>query len=406
MKKIHYGWWIMVACCAINCLSGIISSSAVNFFNPVAEELNVGIGEISLYMTIMLLTSSALLPMYGRIIEKYLRPILLFAGAVQCIAFALMGMLHHVQQFWIAGVFLGMGVAVTYSLATPVLINMWFRKNQGLATGIAFSFLGISGAVFSVVAGNMIVSLGWRMAYIALAACTAIIYIPAVVFLVHTPEKKGLLPYGAEDNYIVETEKVDELIKGVTLQQALRHPSFYLMIVCAVLLALAGSEASQIPAFSVGHFGMSIEDGAQVLAINSIGITIGTVLLGAICDRIGHAKTMLFAMGMAFAGHTMLLAGTTTVLVRPAVFIIGIGFSSVTVLLPLFGTHVFGNKEFSRIWSIVLSAASIASAVAISLYGFIFDITASYYVVFIMVAAICVLVAVFGMAAIKFRAKF
>ena len=213
--------------------------------------------------------------------------------------------------------------------------------------------------------------------------------------------------YGAEDNYIVETEKVDELIKGVTLQQALRHPSFYLMIVCAVLLALAGSEASQIPAFSVGHFGMSIEDGAQVLAINSIGITIGTVLLGAICDRIGHAKTMLFAMGMAFVSHMMLISGTVApALIRPAVFFVGIGFSSVSVLLPLFGAHVFGNKEFSRIWSVVLSVVSVASAVAISMYGFIYDITASFYVVFVMVASVCVLVAVFGMAAIKFRAKF
>ena len=52
-SKIHYAWLILAACCAIQASSiGIIMNSAGVFFPHVADDLQVGVGSISLYITI------------------------------------------------------------------------------------------------------------------------------------------------------------------------------------------------------------------------------------------------------------------------------------------------------------------------------------------------------------------
>lgn len=398
MRKIHYAWWIVVACCAINCCNSIIISNGSNFFNPVAQSLNIGIGQITIYITIMSLTMAALFPVMGKLVEKHLKKILFLGGLLQFGTFALMSTFQHVQQFWVAGLFLGVGGSITYAMAVPVLINMWFYKSQGLALGIAFSFQGIAAAFFSIVTGNVIAALGWRNAYLVLAICGALIYIPAVFFLVKTPQEKGLHPYGVEEVY-KKYDSAQEKENGVTLQQALRHPSFYLMITCSLLMAMLNSESTQITAFSLGHFHLNIQMAATMLAIYNIGFMVGNLVLGIINDMVGFVSFVI-AITLAVVAQFFLYQGTA---IAVTVFFIGFAFSSYNLLLPLITRYIFGNKEYSRIWAYFMSAGSISGAFIVPIYGSIFDMTGSYSLVFIIEAIVGVLVGICGVTALMIR---
>jgi MFS family permease len=405
MKKLHYGWWIVLACCAITCCNGIIMQATVNFYGPVATELGVGIGKLTIYVTIMSLTMALLYPVVGNFLEKYLKPILLFGGVIQYVALALMGTFHSVYQFWFAGLLLGIGSSITMVMAVPILINMWFVEKRGLALGLAFSFNGIAAAVFSMVAGYGITLWGWRTAYFVLAICGLITYIPAILLLIKTPQQKGVQPYGA----VAISESVGEISStnnGMTLSQALKHPAFYCMLLCAAVLAAASSEATQVSAFSTGHFGLSVEAAAGIVAIYSIGNMIGNVIMGTIDDKIGHGKTLILAIGSTIAVQAILLTITKgSALLTPAVFVLGFVLTIYSVLLPGMASEIFGEKDYSRIWAYIMSAGSICGAIIIPTYGTIFDKTGSYSGVFVLVAVLSIICVISGIAALKLAKK-
>jgi MFS family permease len=405
MKKLHYGWWIVLACCAITCCNGIIMQATVNFYGPVATELGVGIGKLTIYVTIMSLTMALLYPVVGNFLEKYLKPILLFGGVIQYVALALMGTFHSVYQFWFTGLLLGIGSSITMVMAVPILINMWFVEKRGLALGLAFSFNGIAAAVFSMVAGYGITLWGWRTAYFVLAICGLITYIPAILLLIKTPQQKGVQPYGA----VAISESVGEISStnnGMTLSQALKHPAFYCMLLCAAVLAAASSEATQVSAFSTGHFGLSVEAAAGIVAIYSIGNMIGNVIMGTIDDKIGHGKTLILAIGSTIAVQAILLTITKgSALLTPAVFVLGFVLTIYSVLLPGMASEIFGEKDYSRIWAYIMSAGSICGAIIIPTYGTIFDKTGSYSGVFVLVAVLSIICVISGIAALKLAKK-
>jgi len=405
VKKIHYGWWIVLACCAITCCNGIIMQATVNFYGPVAAELGVGIGKLTIYVTIMSLTMALLYPVVGNFLEKCLKPILLFGGVIQYVTLALMGTFHSVYQFWFAGLLLGMGASVTMVMAVPILINMWFAKKRGLALGMALSFNGIAAAVFSMVAGSVISLWGWRAAYLVLAICGLITYIPAILFLIKTPHQKGIRPYGTVDGAVSlgETAMSNQ---GMTLSQAVKHPAFYGMLICAATLAAASSEATQVSAFSTGHFGLSVEAAAGVVAIYSIGNMVGNIIIGTVDDKFGHSKTLLLAIGAAVGSQVLLLTITESfALLASVVFVLGFVFTSYSVLLPGMANEIFGEKDYSRIWAYIMSAGSICGAVIIPTYGTIFDKTSSYSGVFILVTVLCIVCAMSGITALKTAKK-
>ena len=61
-------------------------------YRAVAEDLNVGVSEISLYTSLMYLTVTILLPFAGKILNKFdVRYILTVAGIINALAFGLMG---------------------------------------------------------------------------------------------------------------------------------------------------------------------------------------------------------------------------------------------------------------------------------------------------------------------------
>ena len=58
---------------------------------------------------------------------------------------------------------------------------------------------GLFGTVLQPLAGNLIVSMGWRQAYFALGGLVLAGSVPVVLLTIRfAPQKKGMLPFGAE----------------------------------------------------------------------------------------------------------------------------------------------------------------------------------------------------------------
>ena len=151
-KKIHYAWIVFASCILLKIgLGGVVMCIAGHFVPPVVPE------------------------------------------------FGLMAIYKSVFPFYISGAIVGVGVAFTGYVAIPVVVNMWFKKKAGTILGIIIAAENIAMILYTKLSAVLITAFGWRGAYGILAAICLVVSVPAVFFLIKSPEEVGVQPYGAEE---------------------------------------------------------------------------------------------------------------------------------------------------------------------------------------------------------------
>ncbi len=125
MVAIPYPFKIVLACCALIITGlGIPVNCAGLFYSGVSQSLHVSIGAISLYITIQYAVAGFILPLAGRLLQKYGGRIVLTGAVIMdSIAFGALCAAKNIWIFYVAGVFLGIGSAFLIYLAIPVLIT-------------------------------------------------------------------------------------------------------------------------------------------------------------------------------------------------------------------------------------------------------------------------------------------
>ena len=91
----HYAWFILAAVILIRGFAGGgINMTSGLFLSPVSKEIGVGIGSLSIYLSITSVVMVLWLPTAGRLINKYDIRLMALAGAVvQTLSFASFGFL-------------------------------------------------------------------------------------------------------------------------------------------------------------------------------------------------------------------------------------------------------------------------------------------------------------------------
>lgn len=407
--KIHYAWWIMVASAAIYAASvGIIVSCAGLLYRAVAEDLNVGVSEISLYTSLMYLTVTILLPFAGKILNKFdIRYILTIAGIINAVAFGLMGTYHSVFPFYLSGIALGIGSTFLIYGSIPLIMNNWFKAKAGTSLGIAMAFMGIGGAIFAQITGGLIESIGWRSTYMALGVIVAILILPFSLFVIRSkPEQLNMTAYGADevdDNTATMQQQPESgVLKGV----AMKSPAFYLVVLFTGLFGLASTVSFHVPNF-VQSVGFTAAMAATGVTCVTIGQTGGKFLLGAINDKWGVKAALFIGIGGGMLGVVALLISDSfgIGMLYTGALLFGIGFSGSTLLPPVVIREVFGGRDYASIYTTIMSSSTLGVAFGTTLFSYIFDSTGSYYTVFIIVIVLFVITISSSLLSLKWKKK-
>lgn len=386
-KKLHYAWWIAVACCAMYAGSvGIIVSCAGLFYKPVSKELGVGTAPLVFYTTLMYLVMTITLPFAGKILSKLnVRIILSIAAVTDALSFGLMGTYTSVYQFYLSGVLLGIANSFLIYSAVPLIINNWFKVKMGTVLGLSMTFMGIGGAIFAPITGYLIENFGWRHTYMVLGIFVAILTLPFTMFIIRKdPKEMNMTPYGAG-----LTEKSSRSLQaelGITLKEALKSISFYSVFIFTGLLGLQVTVSFHIPNHLLSE-GFSTTLAASVVTCVMIGQTSGKFILGWLNDKAGIKLTIIFGIGSGMAGILLILISGTLGNISLFIggFAFGIGYSTSTLLPPIIIKTVFGDKDYATIYSIVMAASTLCIALGTTIFGFVYDLTGSYYLVFLAV---------------------
>lgn len=379
-KKIHYGWWIMISCCAFyGGTIGILGNTMGLFLQPVMEEMSWTRTEASYYMSIMPLVAALTQPLAAKLFKKYnIRlvlglAILLFSGS-----YIATSRFNSIVSWNIYGVLYGLSAGFLMYLPVPILINNWFKKRMGFAMGIALAFVNISGAIFNPVASRLISEVGWRESRVILGIISLAISFPFAVLLVrYRPEDLKMKPYGHDEQAFASSAKGTALT-GLSFKEAVKTVPFYASILLAGLFVLCSSMMQQVPGYA-SSIGFDSSTGANAVSIVMAGSIIGKIGLGYINDKFGTMITAFLACAFGASGALIiLLAGSNPALFLAGTALFGLGYAALTIVPPLVVRTVFGQKAYGEIYSMITLGLGFFSAASPLIYAGIFDATQSF----------------------------
>ncbi len=410
VKGSSYAWAILIACIAFYAVPvGIIGNTAGIFVTPVMNEFGWTRTDATLYMSIQPLVAAILTPFAGRIITKYNpRWILVLTSLVYGLSSFACAYFTQAWQWDIYGVIYGACAAFFMYIAVPTMVNRWYRKNNGLAIGIAGAAISIIAAFMSPIGQAWITAYGWQTARIWMSlACTVISVVLTALLLRESPESMGVLPWGYSEEETDDGKNAQAAAQseGATVAQARKSPALYLLMLVAGLFVMGASFFQQIPSFaSTGALGAAA--GAFAVTIVMIGGLVGKFVIGWFCDQFGSNIAGLIAGILGAVGIALsFISGGNVMIFYIGMALFGFGYSALSTVPPMLASQGFGTANFTAIYAMAATVLNLFAAAAPLIYAQIYDRTGSFGPAFILVIVLYVAVAVLSMAIIPTARK-
>jgi MFS family permease len=380
-SKIFHGWWIiLVAAIGLSMGYGpIVTFTFGVFFKPLSQEFGWSRAQVSLAFSLSLLIMSFVFPFIGRLVDRFgarrviVPSVLLFGFGL--ISFSLLSAsLWHLYAIYLTLGIVGGGTApVPYSN----VISHWFDQRRGLALGLAMVGLGLSTFIMPSLAQTLIVTGGWRQAYIVIGLMVMVVAIPVVaLFLKETPHLLGLAPDGMT---VSSTAVGPESHKGgMSLPEAWRTDTFWLMVSAFFLMSASvhGCLIHLVPLLT--DRGVSAQDAALATSLLGGALLLGRVGAGYLLDRFfASAVAVCFFCGTTL-GFILLWSEVTAVLAFAAAFLVGLGIGAEGDIIAYLVSRYFGLRAFGEIYGYAFAAFTLGGVVGPLLMGVGFDRTGSY----------------------------
>ena len=393
--RLFYGYIVAASVFIIWLISwGTYVPSFSVFYKPLLAEFGWTRAEAALAYSLSLIVQAVLAIIMGWLTDKLgPRIVVTVFGSFLGLCYLLMSQITSLWQFQLNFALIG-GFGLS-ALNVPVMATVarWFVKKRGLMTGIVQAGMGIGGLIFSPFAGWLIITHGWRYAYVVLGTITITVIIISGLFLRRDPHDIGQFPDGAlEEAPERNHHQPHSPAARFSLRGALRTSQFWMV---AGLFCCYGLYRSTFSAHITAHVqdvGFSLIDGANVLAILIGSSMISRIGMGRLADMIGNRQAFMisFAIITAILTWGLVAEDLWELYLFGALF--GFGYGAQAVLRFTITSDVFGVTSLGLVMGIFNFAESGAATFGSYFAGYIFDLVGNYQPAFGM----CIVVSVIG----------
>lgn len=395
-KRFHYAW-VVFSVCFLSVLTslGFCSSPRSLFLGAITENLGIPRSLFSIGSSCRFITSAVINLFFGKLVAKF-GPRKLIAAGFACLALSnLIGAVSNsIFSFYVSHVFLGLGLAWTTTSLVGVVVERWFTSSKGTIMGFILAANGLGGAISSQILSRIIYAKadGWRTAYIVAAAIMVAVGLVIVLLMRSRPEDMGIHPLG--DGTVSKKKQRGRDWTGIDSREAFRKPYFYVCIICVFLTGMILQSAAGIADAHMKDQGISVEAIANAMSIGSLVLMASKMTVGVCFDRFGLRAAMIVCDICAVVAIAMLAFvdnGTTAVIYK---IMIAFGLPLETIMLPLIAKECFGQKSFALLMGLLVSFNTLGYSVGSPLMNLFFDMTGTYSMGLIYMAASIAVVAV------------
>jgi MFS family permease len=236
--------------------------------------------------------------------------------------------------------------------------------------------------------------------------------IPVALFLLKTPQQKGLLPYGAplDGGTGPATKPVQAPARGVTQKQSFKTPAFYLMFIGQFCFSIMTASNQLLNTYGQANLGFDAIQAGVIVSCCAFGLIFGKIFLGMLTDKFGVDQANIIGGVVTIIGLIMVaLAFDNTGLIYVAAAVFGLGLGVYNIEPPVYVRKTFGMKEYSAIFGGVSLATTLGSSIFIPVYNQIAagsDYRITFYLSAGFTAIACLLYIVAGRVGKDYVAKF
>jgi len=404
--KLFYGWVVV----AVFLVSGItlygIHFSFGIFFKSIESEFSLTRAATSAILSANLLLAGLYSFFAGWALDRYgPKIVVLLMGVFTGLSLLLTSQTGSSWQLFITySLLLAMGTGALFVVPMST-VSRWFDKKRGLALGMASSGVGLGPLVMAPFATYLIASFSWRVAYIVIGLIAWLIVIPLSRLLRGDPYEIGALPDGVK-TLPEDTESEEGIIQPahLSLPQALQTRSFWLVMFIWVLYA---SNIFLVFTHLVPHatdIGFSAMEAAAIVSLIGGAAVAGRVVLGTVSDRMGRKVTAIICALLQAGAMMWLLWANDLWMFYLFALVYGFAFGGMSPVMAALIGDTFGLGRIGAILGMLEVGFGIGAAIGSAVGGFIFDVSNSYFLAFLLGAAV-MLVATLLIALIRREAN-
>lgn len=367
-------WRVFIASCFANLCIGSIYAWSV-FAGPMAIHLDMEAGQLAIIFSVANSVGPITMILGGKINDKFgPRWVVMAGGLFYGGGFILSGFSNN---FGMLAVSYGLGVGIGMGLVYGCTINnsiKFFPDKRGLIGGIATAMYGLSSVVVPPIANALITNFDVLYAFRTIGVVFLVVICIAALFIEKCPQDYAPLGWEKESN--IGSAPVEKDWRGM-----LASPVFYAMfglLICGAFYGLMViSQASPIAQRMIG---LTPSNAAICVSILSLFNMLGRVLAGALSDRLGRIKTLVFMLAVALIGFLLLLLcgpGKSAIFVV-GISAIGLSFGAFMGVFPGFTADEFGSRHNSVNYGIMFIAFAVGGVAAPLLLNSIYELFGDY----------------------------
>jgi MFS family permease len=390
---------VVLGCCFLATFSyGIFCTIGV-FFKPLQAEFGWSATLISSIQSLHIAIGIVSGLLIGWSTDKFgPKLILACAGALIGIGISLCSQVSELWQFYLFYGIASLGQAALWTLPMSI-VQRWFIKEKGLTLGIVAAGIGAGLVVYTPIANSLILTLGWRFAYIFMGIGTWVLLMVAARLMAQSPEKKGLRPLGIEEPGVgffdsqVNRHHTELWRAGEwSVREALRTRSFWLLtgiqLFTGIPIAMIGVHVVPF-AMNVGINETSAAGALAVIGGSSIAGRIG---MGTVAQKAGFKRILIICTGACAVMFLWLPRVQSLWMVYFFAIIYGFFYGGQVPQVPGLIGYFFPGESLITIFGMIGAISSTGSMLGPLVGGLVWDGTGSYGMAFIIGASFWVLV--------------
>lgn len=338
----------------------------------------------SIYMAATLL-SALTLTRLGQIVDRTsAQRVVLLIVPMLALAAASMALSHHVALLFVTIYLLRLFGQGMMSHTSFTVMARWFSAQRGKAVSLATLGLNAGEALFPLVIVALMASIGWRNTWWVAAGLLLLVALPALASLIAVERA----PRGPE-----QARRASDA-RDWTRAEALRDPSFYLVMLAMMPPALIGTTIFFHQVYLVELRGWSLETFASSFMLYALSTVVFALASGQLVDR--YSSLSLLPVYLLPLGTACILLGTVEpqwiAFAAMALYGVSNGFS-----LTLFGSvwpEIYGVRHLGSIRAVIMAILVFGSAVGPGVTGFLIDRGVSYPAQLVALGVYCLMISV------------
>jgi MFS family permease len=381
--------WLLLsgAFTAFTISAGMMHSYTV-FLVAFVEQFGWSRGETSIAYSVSQLVAGGTSPVVGTLVDRLgPRRLLLLGGGLLVLGLAGSALITQLWQIVVLyGVVMTFGANCLGLVVFVPLLSRRFVRRRGMAISIVQSANGFARAISAPVVQFAISGIGWRMTYVAEAVFMAALVLPLAAWFRNAEAPQP----GPREPAATEAAPASPPViasRGWTLAEAMHTPHFWLLFAVYLFTGLGSFFVSlhQL-AFAVDR-GFDKLYAAEVLGMGAFLAIFGTIVTGTLSDYIGRELSAIMAYGFSIVGVVCALFITNSsqhLLLWLHACLFGLTWGARGPAITAKTADLFPGAQLGAILGVITIGSGLGAALGSWGAGFIFDLSGSYELAFIL----------------------